>query len=313
MTETAQGYHTQRYIMLTLNSALTLLFLYTILTEKKEVNKKTGWVKRNMPYMARRLSLLLSVLSTVNSVDSSSYLGVYPTCFVRGVGFSMAQVLIVIVFVWGYNIFRSSYYMVQEDANLTQHKVVILVSITLTTTVGLIGAALTCDEGHPQYYLLPLCAGGALGLSLICYVCVNMYRLNKLLSGYIQLSVFDSEQLLMSLKKLKKFFVCITVVGALLEIRNTVRIYQTASMTAEEKEEVQKEPFGPRDKFLFTDVLFSGLFAVASIILLWYVWNQKPTGEEGKSMDKSSSHSQLPPIPLHKSTSTRSSNHEGAV
>jgi len=317
MTETAQGYHTQRYILLTLNSVLTLLFLYTILTEKNDHSKRTGKVKRNMPYMARRLSLLLSMLSTANSVDSTSYMGVYPVCTVVAIGFLMAQVFILIVFIWGYNIFRSSYSMVRENPNLSRHKVTIIVSMALTTVVGLVGAIWTCD-GDRQYSLLPLSAGGALGLSLIFYVCVNMYRLNKLLSEYIKLSMFDPQQLVASLKKLKRFFVCITVVGMVMEVRNTISIYRTATLTAEEKEDLEEEPFGRRDKYVYSDGLFSGLFAVASIILLWYVWNRDPTGDDVKSSEAasggpSSSHSQLPGVPLKPVTSTRLPNPDVAV
>jgi len=297
------------YIMLTLNSILSVLFIYNILTEQKVYSKKTGKVKRNMPYVTRRLSLLLAILSTVDAVDASTYLGIYPACFVRAVSFSMAQVLILIAFVWGYHIFKSSYHMVMKDANVLKHKIVIMASFSLTTTVGLIGAFLTCDGGDPQYYLLPLCAGLAIGVALIIYVCVNMYRLNKLLSDYIKQTAFDSKQLTLSLLKVRKFFCLIVTVGVILVIRTSIRIHETASLTAEEKEDVEDEPFGSRDKFQFNDILFAASVATANILLLWYVWNKKEkTDESMEGTNTSSSASQLPPIALKQSTSTRSNN-----
>ena len=297
--------------MLSINGVLSLLFMYNILTERKEYNKSNGRVKRNMPFMTRRLSLLLALLSTANAVDGSSYLGVYSACFVRALSFTMAQVLILIAFVWGYNIFKSSYHMVREDANLTKHKSVIIVSMVVSTAAGLYGAMKTCDGGDPQYYLFSLCAAGGLGLSLLVYVAANMYRLNRLLRDYIKHSAFDSEQLKTSLTKLRKFFWFISLFAILLEIRNTFRVLETATMTAEDKRDAEEEPFGPRDEFVFSDALFEGLFAGISILLLWYVWNRDTSGEEAKSKNTSSSGSQLPPMPLKpmkQSSSTRSSN-----
>jgi len=308
MTETAQGYYIQRAVMLVINSVLCLLFIYNILTEKKSYSKKTGLVKRNMPYVTRRLSLFLAVVNNVASVDSSTYLDVYPACFVRTLGFTLGQTLSVIAFVWGYYIFKSSYHVVMKDANDFKHKTIIAISIAFTSFVGLIGTFLTCDGGDPQYYLLSLCAGTALGVSLIIYVSANVYRLNKLLSDYIKQSAFDSEKLALSLLKVRKFFCLILVVGVILVIRTSIRIHETASYTAKEKAEVVEEPFGPRDKFQFNDLLFTTAVAAANILLLWYVWNKKEKKEKVTEVNTSSSTSQIPPIPLKQSTSTRSSN-----